>query len=130
MMEANSLSPGIWNAIAEMVSRNAAPGEISFHNVRKRDTAKKIIWVEEFGETGIPLITFDFNFAYYDTKQDGTTQKRYDVTADESDPTYRVKILVPRVGEKVAILNPSGNRRFPVCVGVVQSQAGSYWQGE
>jgi len=129
-MEANSLSPGIWNAIAEMVARNAAPGEISFHNVRKRDVAKKIIWVEEFGETSIPLVTFDFNFAYYDTQPSGSVTKRYDATADESDPAYHAKLLVPRVGQKVAILNPSGNRRFPVCIGVVQSMPGSYWSGE
>lgn len=129
-MQADSLSPGLWNALADLVNRQAAPSEISFHVVRKRDTAKKIIWVEEFGETAIPLVSFAYNFAYYDTQADASTKKRYDVTADESDPAFRVKLLVPRVGQTVAILNPSGNRRFPTCVGVVQSQAGTYWQGE
>lgn len=129
-MEANALSPGIWNAIVELVERQAAPGEISFHTVKKRDTAKRILWVEEFGETAIALVSFEYSFAYYDTQADGTTKKRYDATADESDPAFRVKIVMPRVGQTVAILNPSGNRRFPTCIGVVQSQPGSYWQGE
>lgn len=129
-MEANSLSPGIWNAIADIVARQAAPSEISFHAVQKRDTAKRIIWVEEFGETGIALVSFNYSFAYYDSQADGTTRKRYDASADESDPAYHVKMLVPRVGQTVAILNPSGNRRFPTCIGVVQSQPGTYWQGE
>lgn len=129
-MQADTLSPGLWNALADLVNRQAAPSEISFHTVKKRDLAKRVIWVEEFGETGIPLVSFNYSFAYYDTQQDGTTKKRSDATADESDPAFHVKIIVPRVGQTVAILNPSGNRRFPTCVGVVQSLSGSYWQGE
>lgn len=128
-MEADGLSPGIWEAIADLVRRQAAPGEISFHQVTKRDVAKRVVWVEDFGGNGIPLVHFDYSFAYYDTQAGGVV-KRYDTTPDETDPAYRVKVLVPRVGQTVAILNPSGNRRFPVCVGIVQSVPGSYWQGE
>lgn len=129
-MQADGLSPGLWNAIADLVSRQAAPSEISFHPVKRRDVAKKVIWVDEFGETGVPLAAFDFSFSYYDTQNDGTTLKRQDKTAGLTDPAYHTAVVVPRVGQTVAILNPAGNRRFPVCVGVIQSSPGAYWQGE
>lgn len=131
-MQADSLSPGLWNAITDLVRRQEAPAEISFHQVKKRDLAKKVIWVEEFGETGIPLVSFDSNFSYWAMRGSGNLvlTKIQDTTPDQTDPALRTNLLVPRVGQMVAILNPSGNRRFPICVGVLQSALGTYWQGE
>ena len=127
-MEADSLSPIVWNAIAEMVARGQAAREITIGRVTKRDVTNKVIWIEEFAETAIPLVAFDYSFAYYDTKETGAVVKREDKT--DTDPAFRTKMLVPKVGQQVVILNMWGNGRFPVCLGVIQSKLGSYWQGE
>ena len=127
-MEADSLAPNLWNAITELVMRGASAREITIGRVTKRDTVNKVIWLEEFAETAIPLVAFDYSFAYYDTDNTGAVKKREDKT--DTDPAYRTKMLVPKVGQQVVILDMWGNRRFPVCVGVIQSKLGSYWQGE
>lgn len=127
-MEADALTPALWNAIADAISR-ALPGRnMSFGRVIKRDVTDKVVWLEEFGETAIPLCAFDSSFAYYDTQQDGTVKRRED--KGDTDAAFRTKMLVPKVGQLVVIIDLFGNRRFPVCVGVLQSKLGSYWQGE
>lgn len=127
-MEADSLAPNLWNAISELVARGQSAREISIGRVTKRDTINRVIWLEEFGETAIPLVAFDYSFAYYDTTSTGSVIKREDKT--DNDPAFRTKMLVPKVGQQAVILDMWGNRRFPVCVGIIQSKSGSYWQGE
>jgi hypothetical protein len=121
---ASDLSPGLWNALYERI-RGSRPGsEIVIATVSKRDESKKLIWVEELGDVSIPLVSFDFEFDTYDTQADGSVSKR-DGT---SNALQRVRVLTPRVGQLVAILQPNGIRRFPMCLGCIQSQG--FWEGE
>lgn len=128
-MEADQLSGDIWNAIADMVRRSTAPREIVYSNIKKVDKKNKVIFVEDYSETPIPLTSFAYTFAYFDTLSTGVVQKRYDPTSG-SDPAYLVTPVMPRVGQRAIILDPRGNGRFPVCIGVIVSEKGSYWQGE
>jgi hypothetical protein len=135
-MSAGNLSSNVWNAIYDAIARSAKPREITFGKVVKRDATKKLVWLEEFGDLAIPLVTFGFTFEHFDSVPlgnaapgnpwDTTKVLRRDTTG--TNPHYQVKIVVPKVGQLVAVLNPSGTRRFPMCVGVVQST--DYWQGE
>lgn len=126
MATATELSPEIWNAVADSIDRSQAPREITFAKVAKRDQAKKLVWVEEFGNLGIPLVTFTSGFAYYDTDATGAVNKKEDRTG--KNDAYHTQIIAPRVGQMVVILDPGGQHRFPICVGVLQSSG--FWQGE
>lgn len=120
-MRATGLAPNIWNAIADLIRRESPKREVRTGRVIKRDVAKAHIWLEEFGQTAIPLVAFDHSFDYFDTSDTGVERR----TLQPSD----AKIVVPRVGELVVVLDMMGNRRFPMCLGVLKSKAG-YWQGE
>jgi hypothetical protein len=123
-MEATRLAGHVWNAIMEAVRSEQMPREITFGKVTKHDVGNKVVWVEEFGDTAIPLAAFAYGFSYYDTDETGAVNKRYDQSGADTH------VVVPRVGQVVVIANPWGNGRFPVCLGVIQSTPGSYWQGE
>jgi hypothetical protein len=125
-MRADDLSPGVWNGIAEEINRAQSPREIVFGKVVKRDTVNKLIWLESFGNLAIPLVSFGFGFSYYDTDQLGTVNKRDDPSG--TNPALQTKLLVPSIGETAVILNPGGQHRFPLCVGVVRSTR--FWTGE
>jgi hypothetical protein len=120
-MRATQLTPNIWNAIADLVRRESPKREVRTGRVIKRDEKKGHIWLEEFGQTAIPLVTFDLDFEYFDTT--ATEVKKRKLQASDA------KIVVPRVGELVVVLDMMGNRRFPMCLGVIKSKSG-YWQGE
>jgi hypothetical protein len=136
MTRADDLAGEIWSAISDLIMRSIPGREITFGKVIKRDAAKKLIWVEEFGDLSIPLVSFGHSFAYFDTEPTGVATAGQPIdkqTVRRSDPTgnnpnFATQIIVPRVGQMVAILNPRGSRRFPMCVGVFQSKG--YWQGE
>jgi hypothetical protein len=135
-MIASNLSSGVWNAIYDAIARGQRHREVTFGKVVRRDEAKKLVWLEEFGAMAIPLVYFGFTFEHFDTEPIGNvtsgqpvnTQKtlRRDVT--KTNPHYQVQVMVPRVGQIVCVLNPAGTRRFPMCIGVIQGT--DYWQGE
>ena len=121
-MRATSLAAPIWDAIADLVRRESPKREIRTGRVIKRDERRGHIWLEEFGQTAIPLVSFGHSFDYFDTVSANDVKKR---TLSPTD----AKIMVPQVGELVVVLDMMGNRRFPICVGKIQSKSG-YWQGE
>jgi len=135
-MEATNLSADVWNAIYDAIRRMSPPREVTFGKVVKRDAKKRLVWLQEFGDLSIPLVHFSYTFEHFDTEPTGvategapiSTKKtlRRDVT--ETNPHYQVKVMVPKVGQTVCVLNPNGTRRFPMCVGVIQSK--DYWRGE
>lgn len=125
-MEAQELSPRIWQGIADEIDRSRAPREIVFGAVVKRDTAKKVIFLEQYGSLAIPLVTLTFGFEYYDTDAAGIVQKKADTS--ETNQAFQTKIIVPRIGQIAVVLDPGGQHRFPLCVGVIQSTG--FWQGE
>lgn len=126
MTIASDLAPEIWNGIADAIDESRANREIVFGKVVKRDEANKLIWLQEYGGLAIPLAALTFGFAYYDTDQNGAVTKKEDRTG--TNDSFHTKIIVPRIGQMAVILDPGGQHRFPICVGVIQST--NYWQGE
>lgn len=125
-MIAHNLSPRIWNAIARLAEQYREPRQVYFCNVTKIDKTRKLIWVEEFGSLALPLVGFGYSFMYYDTQPSGSQTKRGD-TSQKND-AYHVEIIMPKIGQTVAIVDPWGAKNFPFCIGIVQSKTG-FWEG-
>jgi hypothetical protein len=125
-LRADELHSDIWNRIGTMIDRTRARPEIRFGKVVRRDERRRLVWLEDYGDLAIPLVAFHFGFSYYDTDETGQPQLRSDPSGDNT--SYQTKLLVPKVGERVVILDSGGAKRFPFCVGVIQSS--EYWQGE
>jgi len=134
---ATDLSRAIWNGIADLVRRNKGHREIYFARVIRSDQGKNLIWVKELGDRAIPLVAHHYSFSYYDTVPTGNVtegqpvntvkQKREDKT--NTNTNFRTKIICPKKGQIAVILDPWGARRFPICIGMIQSSTG-YWEGE
>lgn len=122
-MRATDLHPKLWNAIANFVGKSTSTREIYFVSVTKVDAVRKIIYAEDFGNIGIPLVAHTSTFSYYDTQADGSVKKR----EDPDNPAFQTEIVCPSVGQLVIVLDLWGAKRFPVCLGVVQSKPG-FWQ--
>lgn len=135
-MQATDLSPEIWNAIADLVTRSQSSREIYFVTVKSRDAVRKLIYVEDFGDIGIPLVAHHLSYSYFDTQPTGAnvvagvplptkSVKREDVT--QQNPAFRTEIVLPAVGQLVVVLDPWGAKRFPICIGQIHSKSG-YWE--
>lgn len=134
-MIADDLAPEVWNAIADEIGRSKSARQIYFAKVMKADKIKRVIWVDEFGDLGIPLVSLGYTFAHYDTVPTGNVtsgqpvpvqlRRREDKT--QTNPTYQVQVIVPKKGDTVVILDPLGTRRFPICIGSLLSKQG-YWE--
>lgn len=122
-MRASDLSPAIWNSIADLVKRSQSPREIYFCIVTKSDKTRRLVWAAEFGGTAIPMVSLTYSFAYYDTTSSDVQRRD-----DPDNPAHQTQIVVPKVGETIVVLDPWGAKRFPFCIGVVQSRSG-YWEG-
>jgi hypothetical protein len=96
-----------WNAIMEFVGKEIGrrTGFFEQGKVIRRDTQRKLIWLEEFGDQPIPVIGFDQEVKLY-TK---TSVQRLKATP-----------LTPKVGDTVLVAKHMGTRRLPKCLGVVQ----------
>lgn len=125
-----------WNLIREMILSLIPGRTMSFERVVKRDEKKLLVWTKEHGNTAIPLVDFERGFKYYDTQPTGNVTsgqpvntklvKKEDLT--NKNPNLLTKIVTPKVGEQVIIIEPWGNLRFPVCLGVILSKG--QWVGE
>lgn len=133
---ATDLSGELWNSIADQIARSASPREIYFVKVKKADKKKLLIWTEDFGDMGIPLVSFTTTFAYFDTQPTGANVvagtplptkkvKREDKT--QVNPAFQATLICPKVGQTVVVLDPWGAKRFPFCIGVIQSKQG-FWE--
>jgi hypothetical protein len=130
------LPSGIWNALYAAIQKAIPPREVTFGQVVKRDEIKQLVWVREFGDVAIPLVYFGTSFEYLDTTPVGNVtdgqpvnierQMRGDKT--QANDAYHTKVMVPKVGQMVCVLNPRGAKRFPMCIGVIHGT--DYWQGE
>lgn len=131
-MRATSLSRSIWNALADLASRSQNPREVYFSEVVKVDDTRRLIWCKDFGDVAIPLVAFDRSFAYYDTVPTGvagstvTTQvsRREDKT--HTNRNFLTQAVMPKRGDLVVVLDPWGEKRFPVCVGLLHADAGAW----
>lgn len=129
-MIARDLTREIWNAIADLVERSRSPREIYYAKVARSDQERKLVWVKDFGELAIPLVAFDVLGATYDNHPSSEN-----VTEGLPCPTTTTKrgvptsVVCPKKGELVVILDPWGAKRFPICIGVIQSSKG-FWEGD
>lgn len=84
--------------------------------VIKNDKLRKVVWLKEFGDTPIPLISFDHQVKYSYKETTGiTTVKRTKAYSKD------VEILVPQVGDTVLVAQHFGTQRLPKCLGVIKS---------
>lgn len=135
MALATDLTGSIWNAIADLVQRSRAPREVYFTKVTKADKIKMLVWAEEFGDLAIPLVSFTTTISYFDTEPYGNVtsgspvntrrQKREDKT--QTNPAYETKLVCPKSGDTIIVLDLAGAKRFPICIGVIQSRSG-FWE--
>lgn len=136
-MIATDLSSEIWNAIADLVQHSQTAREIYYVKVTRVDKKKKLVWAKDFGDLAIPLVAHSYSFSYYDTEPTGnvtsgqpvTTKKTLKTDKLQENPVYRTEIVTPKVGQLIVVLDPWGVKRFPICVGVIQSKTG-FWEGE
>lgn len=129
-MIATQLSRYIWNSIADLANRSSSPREIYYCAVTKADPARNLIWAKDFADIAIPLVSFEYAFAYYDTAPTGanvvagvplpTKQvRREDVT--HRNKNFKTQIICPKKGDIVVVIDPWGAKRFPICVGLINS---------
>lgn len=134
-MKATNLSRAVWNAIADLTKRSTSPREVYFSEVVKADLVSNLIWTKDFGDVAIPLVAFEFSFAYYDTQPTGNVTsgqpvntksvRREDVT--HKNENFKTHVICPSVGDLVVILDAWGAKRFPICVGLLNA-GGKAWE--
>jgi hypothetical protein len=119
------ISEGEWASITEHVVKivQQVAGRAGDHffvdQVVKNDPNQNLVWVEELGDTPIPIFTFDYQVKYYDESPRGTGlsfggYKVYTKLA-------KVKPMCPKVGEIVLVCREMGVNRLPRCLGVLRS---------
>lgn len=95
--------------------------------VVKNDPINKLVWLKEFGDQPIPMISFDYQVKYYYNEPFGnTTAVGSGVNAQTKARktnaySKEVEVLVPRVGDTVLVAKYMGSRRLPKCLGVLKS---------
>lgn len=124
-MIASDLAKGIWNGIADLVQRSQSAREIYYVKVTKSDPLKLLVWADDFGDTAIPLVAHNSSFAYFDTTNTGTSIKREDKS--NANPLFQTHLICPKVGDLIVVLDPWGAKRFPICIGTIQSRKG-FWE--
>jgi hypothetical protein len=136
-MRATDLSKNVWNALAGYVNRSQSPREVYYATVTRNDLLKKLVWVSEFGDVAIPLVAHKEAFVYYDTVPVGNVTSGQPVKTKQerrADPKHTnanllTEVVCPAVGDLVVIMDPWGSKRFPICIGTIQSKAG-FWEGD
>jgi hypothetical protein len=78
--------------------------------VIKRDPNKKLVWLAEFGDQAIPVVSFDYTVKTYDTLPNGKVVVS----------SYDAEIKTPALGEIVVVARELGTRRLPRALGVIQ----------
>ena len=123
------ISEGEWSSISALIETIAArvSGNRNFFTtgkVIKRDEAKKLVWIEDFGDQPLPIIGFDYTVDVYDETPAGTT-----VPSVGSGSPYKVKkktltikVQVPKIGQTVVIASELGSKKLPRCLGVIQGK--------
>jgi hypothetical protein len=124
-MQADNLTPAIWNAIADQIGRTAQQHEIVFSTVTKTDPTRRLIWTEDYGDMALPLVGFMTTFAYYDTQGDGSVKWCGDNT--QTNTAFQTQIVMPKVGDVAVVLDLAGARTYPICIGISLSEYG-FWE--
>lgn len=113
------ISQSDWRAIEEFVNRIFSKAGEPFvqGKVIKADKVRNVVFLNEFGDTPIPVIAFDYQVKYQYKEPSGVTTIRKTTAYSEE-----VQILTPRVGDTVLVAQHFGSKRLPKCLGVIQSK--------
>lgn len=125
-----------WNAIRDMIQQLLPAESVVFDRVTKRDTVDKLVWTKEYGNLALPLVSFQYGFAYYDTQLNANPTNALPVRSHQvrredltnQNVNFKTRLIVPKVGDMVVILDRYGIKRHPVCIGVTESK--NFWMGE
>lgn len=106
------ISEGEWASIYALVERATGnPAQFfTTGKVVRRDAAKKLVWLAEFGPQAIPVVGFDYEVRYYDTNELGVVNAKL----------AKITVIVPKVGETVLVARELGAQRLPRCLGKIQ----------
>jgi hypothetical protein len=112
------ITQGEWESIRNLVLQIAGPkkGEaFVLGQVQKVDAKKQLIWLAEFGDQPIPMLSHEYEVKYYDTRHDGVlVTKKVDV-----------KLKLPKKKQTVLVACEWGTQRLPRCLGILPP--GSAW---
>jgi hypothetical protein len=101
-----------WESIRNLVLQIAGQkrGEaFVLGKVQKTDQKQGLIWVAEFGDQPIPMLSHNYKVRYYDTRHDGVL-----VTKE-----VKAQIVLPKKNELVLIACEWGTQRLPRCLGIL-----------
>lgn len=106
-----------WDSILEAIAARIPQSEIMVAKVIDRDEVRRVIFIQEFRGTPIPIVGFRGIVKYYDEAVD-----EYEFLV----PVTRLKtaifdIEVPRIGDSVVILKGRGSSGIARCIGVILS---------
>lgn len=120
--------------MADLARRSQSPREVYFSEVVDSDPVKLLIWAKDFGDVAIPLVAFQYAFAYYDTVPVGDAHDGEPIATSllrRDDKTHRNKnfltsVVCPSKGDLAVVLDPWGAKRFPICIGTLASTDGAW----
>ena len=107
-----AISSGEWESIRSLVLQVAGQkrGEpFVLGKVQKVDEKNDLIWVSEFGDQPIPMLSHNYHVKYYDTRTDGVVVTK----------KVKVEIDLPKKNELVLIACEWGTQRLPRCLGIL-----------
>lgn len=110
-----------WANIYRAIEAAAPTSIVVQGQVIKADPKRNLIWLKEFGDRPVPLYSFEYDIEYYDTEPNGNVTSGQPVPTQLVKKTARRKIVCPKVGDIVLVLQQHGSRRLPKCVGVLRS---------
>jgi hypothetical protein len=106
-----------WQSIASMIEKMIRT-QVGFKSnffvsgkVIRVDKAKKLVYLKEFGDQAVPIISFDYEIDYYDASASGTAKRK-----------AKAVLTMPRVGQVVLVAREMGSQRLPRCLGVIQGK--------
>jgi hypothetical protein len=100
----NEIYGKIRSLIAQTTGEPFVQGEVI-----RRDPKNRLVWLEDFGDTPIPLFGFDYQVEVFFPPPIGGSQ------------IFLATMLTPKIGETVLVAQHLGSSRLPKCLGVVHS---------
>lgn len=124
------ITEGEWTSIAGMVEkiiRRVIGTRADFFvtgKVLKIDENNKCIYMAEFGDQPIPIVSFDYEISYYDETPQGTVGVAVGAAQPYKVSKKKAKVItvMPQKGQTVLVAREMGTRRMPRCLGVIQGK--------
>lgn len=78
--------------------------------VIKVDDTHRCVYLQEFGDQPIPIVSFDYAVKSYETLSTGRVSAK----------TATTTVVMPKVGQSVLVAREMGTARLPRALGVIQ----------